>query len=195
MKRLRKWLATVASFLILVLVIVGFSVYNARRACDKILRNEFDPPRPYSTRFVLYPTHHMEGAEDLGFKPGWIITYANSTRRFGTAFYVTFFGKLRARGTPNFVVRNRAQDQIDMDRFVKAFAEADAAVQVGNSFSNVVALLGSDFVAHTNDNGSVSIDYFFMPRSLAPAKWLTNGFALTFSNGILVRKDHSYMGR
>ena len=59
-------------------------------------------------------------------------------------------------------------------------------------FSTVEAALGSPHVSFTNDDGSLAVFYTYMPRSLTPVDWLTNGFSLIVSNGIVVRKGYSY---
>ncbi len=192
MKRVRKILSAIAPPVVVVLMIAGFSAWHANRACDEVIQSEIAPPPRYSTRFVVYPGHYMEGADDLGFKPGWVVTYAPRSREYGTAFFVSFFGKMFARGKPDIVIRQRKQDEMSLERFRGGFAQLDAAIQVGAPFTNVVFLLGNPHATFTNQDGSLSVYYAFMPRSLMAVDWLTNGFSLIVSNGIVVRKDYSY---
>ena len=168
MKRLRKLLGKIPPALVVVLMVVGFSAFHARRACDEIIHSEIAPPPRYSTRFVLFPSHHMGGAEDLAFRPGWVVTYAPQSREYGSAFFVSFFGKMLARGTPSIVSKQHKQNEMTLEKFHEGFAQLDAAVQVGGMFSTVRSVLGSPHVT------------------------LTNGFSLIVSNGIVVRKGYSY---
>jgi hypothetical protein len=101
--RLRKIFGKIAPAVAVVLMVVGFSAFHARRACDEIVRSEIAPPPRYGTRFVLHPSQYMGGADELGFKPGWVVTYAPRSRQYGTAFFVSFFGKMLARGVHTFV--------------------------------------------------------------------------------------------
>jgi len=176
-------------------MIVAFSGYHARRICDETVGAEILPPPRYSTRFVLYPARHLEGADDLGFKPGWVVTYAPCSRWYGTAFYVSFFGKMLARGTPRVVTQQHFEAQEGIERFQRWFAQLDAAVQVGTSLTNALAVLGKPLLTTTNDDGSIETHFGYTPRELgrAPIEWLTNGFTLVVSNGTVVWKGYSYM--
>jgi hypothetical protein len=192
MKPLRKIIAKIAPAVAVLLMVVGFSAFHARRACDEIVRSEIAPPPRYSTRFVLHPSRYMGGADELGFKPGWVVTYAPRSREYGTAIFVSFFGKMLARGTPTIVGHQHKQDEMTLEKFRDGFAQLDAAVQEGGMFSTVEAALGSPHASFTNDDGSLSVFYTYMTRSLTPVDWLTNGFSLIVSNGIVVRKGYSY---
>jgi hypothetical protein len=195
MKRLRKIFGKIAPAVAVLLMVVGFSAFHARRACDEIVRSEIDPPPRYSTRFVLHPSRHMDGADELGFKPGWVVTYAPPSRHYGTAFFVSFFGKMLARGIPSFVTQQHKQHEMTLEKFRDGFAQIDAAIQVGGMFSTVESVLGSPHDSFTNDDGSLSVFYIYMLRPMTPVNWLTNGFSLIVSNGIVVRKDYSYVSR
>ena len=135
----------------------------------------------------------MDGATGLGTRPGWVVSYAPSTRQYGSAFFVSFFGKMLARGTPALVHEQHERDQHTLEVFTDSFARLDAAIQEGIPFSNVVAILGDQYVALTNENGSFSAYYDYTPRSMAPVEWITNGFSLVISNGVVIHKAHSYM--
>jgi len=189
----RKALSKMVVFIVVVLMVGGFSAFNARKFCDEIMRAESLPPPCYSTRFVLNPEHDMDGADKIGSSPGWVITYASQTREYGVAFYVTLFGKIRARGTPNIVTCQHERDRINMDKFCAAFVQADTVVTVGSTFSNVVSVLGNKFVAFTNSDGSFSAVFDYLPLPKPPSKLITNGFSLLISNGIVVRKGYSYL--
>lgn len=133
----------------------------------------------------------MDGADQIGFNPGWVVTYVPQTREYGTAFYVTFFGKVRARGTPDIVTAKHKLDDVVEKKFIRDFADADAAVKVGSKFPNVVSVLGDQYMADTNADGSFDVYYVFMPCAKSPNTWLTNGFHLKISNGVVVWKDYS----
>lgn len=192
--RLRKPLITVALCVALVLLCVAFSAFHARRICDATVGAEIAPPPRYSTRFALYPSRHMEGADDVGLMPGWIVTYAPRTKSYGSAFCVSFFGKMLARGTPLMVTKQKLQAKQGVENFQRAFAEVDAVVQVGTTFSNAVALLGEPIATFTNGDRFVEAHFNYMPRDLGQIRidWLTNGFTLLVSNGIILRKTYSY---
>jgi hypothetical protein len=176
-------------------MIVGFSAFYVRRVCDAKMQAAGLPPPRYSTRFVLYPEYHMDEAGKIGFNPGWVVSYAAPSREYGTAFYVSFFGRIRNRGTPRVVTHQHEQDEIGMKKFREWFAQLDAAVTVGSTFSNVVSVLGDQYAAFTNSNGSFSAYLDWMPRSVPPGRWVTNGFSFDVSNDIVVRKRYSTFRR
>jgi hypothetical protein len=191
---LRKTLNTAAPVLVAISLIVVFSGYHARRICGEIMGEIAAPPPCDSMRFVFYPSRHIDGAPDLGFRPGWVLTYAPPTKTYGTAFYVTFLGKMRARGTPTMVAALRKQAETALEEFKRDFAKLDAAVQVGIQFTNALAVLGEPMFTRTNKDGTVSADLSYEPRERGriPIKWLTNGITLMVSNGIVVQKRYSY---
>lgn len=187
----RKAISKVALPLAVIAGIVCFSAFNARKVCDELIQAQILYPPRYSTRFVLNPNHYMDGADQIGFNPGWVVTYAPQTREYGTAFYVTFFGKVRARGTPDIVTAKHKLDDVEEKKFIRYFADADAAVKVGSKFPNVVSVLGHQYMADTNADGSFDVLYIFMPRAKSPNTLLTNGFHLKVSNGVVVWKGYS----
>jgi hypothetical protein len=134
----------------------------------------------------------MGGADELGFEPGWVVTYAPRSKEYGTAFFVSFLGKILARGTPSLVSRQHKQDRVALEKFGAGFAKLDAAVQVGSTFSNVVSVVGTPHTAFTNSDGSLSVFYHYLKLPSPPVGWLTNGFSLIVSNGIVVHKGYSY---
>ena len=180
--------------MVVVLLLVAFSAFHARSTSYGIIRGEFDPPPCYSTRFVLYPNRHIEGVPELGFKPGWVVTYAPRSKTYGTAFYVTFLGKMLARGTPSLVAEQHQQAQENINKFQTVFAQLDASVPVGSTFSNAVAVLGAPITIITNDDGSLVAFFDYRPRAegLIKIDWLTNGFTLLLSNNIVIHKGYSY---
>jgi len=198
MKKLRKFLAkTGPVFVLLLFGAIGFSFFAARRACDEIMKSELAPPPRYSTQFVLHPERYLEqGVAGFGLKPGWVVTYAPRGLGYGTAFFVTPFGKVLTRGTPQIVARQHIQDNVALDKFKAGFAQVDAAVQVGNSFSNVIKVLGTNYFASTNNDGSFFAIFNYEPRVVGPVEWLTNGFSLKVSkSGIVTQKDYGYTSR
>jgi hypothetical protein len=195
-KALRKALYTVALVLALAGIAFGFSAYYARKLCDETMRGEVAPPPRFSTSFVLYPDHYMDLADEPGFQPGWVVTYAPINREYGKAFYITFFGRMLARGTPKIVTQQHAQDDIIIERFRREFAKLDARVHVGDTLSNVVSVLGDRLVPFTNSDGSIFADFqygFPALRSLDRVGCLTNGIVLNVSNGIVVWKNYSFI--
>jgi hypothetical protein len=189
---LRKVIVKAALPTAVFVILVTFSAFHAWRISADALRDEVAPPPYYSLRFALYPKYHIEEAHGFGFKPGWVITYVPRNKFWGTAFYVTCFGKMVIRGTPTIVTMQLRHEQNVIEKFRQSFARIDAKVQTGMTFSNTVAILGSQFAAITNNNGSFSAYFVYMPRTTYPPKWLTNGFSLLVSNNIVVRKDYSY---
>lgn len=133
----------------------------------------------------------MEGVSKAGFNPGWVVTYAPESMEYGVAFNVTLFGEIRGRGTPNIVARRQKQDQVGTQEFREWFAQVDAKVREGSTFSNVVSILGKPCVADTNNDGTFSAYYEYLPRVKIPGALLTNGFSLVVSNGTVVRKGYS----
>jgi len=89
---------------------------------------------------------------------------------------------------------NQQHAQENLDKFRQVFAQLDAAVQVGMTFSNAAAILKVQPGIMKRDDGTFDAHFTYMPRSLDYAKvnWLTNGFALRVSNEIVIRKDYSY---
>ena len=135
----------------------------------------------------------MDGAE-TGFKPGWVVTYAPRSRNYGTAFFVSLFGKVQARGTPFIVTTQRIEANEGIEKFRKAFAQVDSAVEVGSAYSRAVAILGQPITTFTNDNGLIQVHFSYTPKAMGhvAVDWLTNGFTLLVSNDIIVRKGYSY---
>jgi hypothetical protein len=189
---LRKALGLCTTVAAIAGAIMMFSFLRARRACDVIFKSELSPPRS-STRFVFDPDRHMDGAEP-GFNPGWVVTYAGWSRNYGTSFLVSFLGKVQARGTPAFVTDRRKKAEGDIEEFRRHFALLDAAVNVGDNFSNVVAVLGPPRVAPVKGGGLFVADYDYEHPLSGPVGRVTftNGFSLVISNNIIVRKGYSY---
>lgn len=179
---------------VIVLAAAGFSARSAKKACDENLRAEPLPPPYYGIRFVLNPARQINGMENSGFSPGWVVTYAPETREYGTSFYVTLSGEIRGRGTPEMVSRRRGQDEANLRRFRQAFAQVDAAANVGETFSNVVAVLGQEGSILTNRDGSLEVTYDSVPPPGKHLDDVTNGFTLTISNGIVIKKAYSFEG-
>jgi hypothetical protein len=176
------------------LALVAFSAFHAYRVSDDTIRNTIAPPPFYSIRFVLYPNHRIEGVQDLGFKPGWIVTYAPRGPTYGTAFFVPVYGRMAVSGMPCIVAKQHQQAKDNIETFRQAFARLDSTVQAGTVFSNVVSILGRPITTMTNTDGTLEVFYDYMPSSLDYAKvdWLTNGFTLLVSNGIVIMKGYSF---
>ena len=175
-----------------VLILVAFSAFHAWKISADAIEAKGAPPPFYSMRFVFHPAYYIENTHDLGFEPGWVITYTPRSKFYGTTYYVTVFVKMVTSGTPAIVTMQRQHEQEAVEKFRKIFAQLDAAVPVGITFPNAVAVLGKDFIAMTNDSGSFSAYFTYEPRSTYPVDWLTNGFTLLVSNNIVVRKGYSY---
>lgn len=95
---------------------------------------------------------------------------------------------LRAR-----VSEERQQATRERDKFQQAFAQLDAAIHAGMTFSNAAAILPGPPVMLTNNDDTVDAYYTFMPRHLEHVNWLTNGITLHISNAIVIRKTYTYM--
>ena len=179
---------------VVAVALVVFSAFHAQRSCDSVLAGEVSPPPHFSTRFVLHPAHHMDGARDLGLAPGWVVTYAPRGQTYGTAFFVGLFGKMLARGEPAIVSKHREQAQASLGKFRAEFARVDSAVTLGSTFSNALALLGEPIATFTNSDGSMEAHFSYLPAAIGQVSidWLTNGFTLLVSNNVVVRKGYSY---
>ena len=169
--------------------IVWFSALRAQKVCDEAMKAEGLPRS--STRFVFNPDNCIAGDAKIGINASWVVTYAAPNREYGTALCVTLLGRIRARGTPSIVARKHEEDDLVMEQFHKGFAQLDAAVVVGSTFSNVVSILGSNYIAFTNTDGTFSAYYNWMPRIMHPGKFITNGFSLKVTNGIVGWKGYS----
>jgi hypothetical protein len=92
---------------------------------------------------------------------------------------------------------NQQHAQENLEQFKQTFAQLDAAVQPGMTFSNASAILKVPPLIMKHDDGTFDADFVYMPRSLdyATYSWLTNGFTLRVSNDIVIRKDYSYSSK
>lgn len=85
--------------------------------------------------------------------------------------------------------------QRDIEHCRRTFARMDAAVQLGTTFSNALAVSWNPFTAVTNSDGTIEARFCDDQPSLT---WLgpmdgvplTNGFVLLVSNGIVVGKKY-----
>jgi hypothetical protein len=136
----------------------------------------------------------MAGADELGFTPGWVVTYAPPSKTYGTAFFVDFLGKMLARGTPAIVTSEQVHAQAGLKRFEQAFAQADSAVAVGSRYSHALGILGTPIFSSTNSEGLIEAVFSYHPREmlLTRINWITNGFTLVVSNDVVIRKGYSY---
>ena len=93
------------------------------------------------------------------------------------------------------VTTQRRIAQEGIDKFREAFAQMDSTVQIGTTFSNAIAMLGKPRWISTNDEGTFAANYDYTPAVLGqiPIAWLTNGFRLFVSNGVIVDKAYTYM--
>jgi hypothetical protein len=87
--------------------------------------------------------------------------------------------------------------QETLDKFTKTFAQLDAAVQTGMVYSNACAVLKIQPVVRKRDNGTFDAYFIFAtpPLAYTTYSWLTNGFYLRVSNGIVFYKGYSYSGK
>jgi hypothetical protein len=190
----RKGLALVAPVGVVLVMVFIFSGFYARRECDETIRAEIAPPPRYSTRFVLRPAKHMADAGDLGFKPGWLVTYATRSKTYGTAFFVGLSGKILARGTPTIVASVQSQARAGIQRFAQAFSKIDSVVTLGSKYSAALPLLGAPVFTSTNESGLLTAYFSYQPRDMerTSVALLTNGFSLTVSNDIIIQKDYAF---
>lgn len=177
----------------IVLVLVCFSAFHAYKTSNEYIRDSIPPPL-YSMRLVLHPNRYIDGIPELGFRPGWVLTYAPRSKNYGTGVCVSLFGSMLASGTPTIVTQERQQAKSDLEKFVRAFAQVDAAIHVGMTFSNADAILRVPAAMLTNSDGTIAAYYTFMPRALEhiSVDWLTNGITLHVSNGIVIGKTYGY---
>jgi len=92
---------------------------------------------------------------------------------------------------------NQQHAQENLEQFKQVFAQLDAAIQNGMTFSNASAILKVPPVIMKHDDGTFDAYFTYMPRALDYARydWLTNGFTLRVSNDIVIRKDYSYSSK
>lgn len=92
---------------------------------------------------------------------------------------------------------NQQHASENLEQFKQTFAQLDAAIEAGMTFSNASAILEIPPVIMNHGDGTFDAYFSYMPRSLDYARydWLTNGFALHVSNDIVVRKDYSYSSK
>lgn len=176
-----------------VLALVALSAFRAYKTSCDYVRDSIPPPF-YSTRFVLHPNHYVDGAPELGFRPGWLVTYAPRSKNYGTAISVSLLGSVLGAGTPTIVSKERQKAINDLGKFQQAFAQVDAAIHAGMTFSNAAAILRVPPIILTNSDDTIDAYYPFMPRAIRhiSVDWLTNGITLHVSNGIVTRKTYSY---
>ena len=190
---LRKTWKNMSLLLLAFFALIAFSAYHAHRISDDYIRDTVPPPF-FGIHFVLYPNKQIADIPAFGFKPGWIVIYAPSSKTYGTAFSVSLLGSMLASGTPMMVAKRLQQGRQEIDKFQKAFAKLDAAVQIGMPFSNAVTVLGRPVGIWTNSDLMLDAYFDYRPRAMNYTKvdWLTNGFALHISNGIVIWKNYSF---
>jgi hypothetical protein len=178
-----------------VIVFSGYRAYRIAEEQEKL--RDFAPPPFFDVRFALHPNRLIVDAPPLGFKPGWVVIFAPRFKGYGTAYFISPFGTLLAMGTPSIVAARRQQAEDSLDKFKLGFGRLDAAIRVGMPFRNVTTLLKIKPAILTNDDGTMDVYYQFTPRAQEFTKidWLTNGITLHVSNGIVTRKDYSYMSQ
>jgi hypothetical protein len=190
---LRKLLTVVLISLAALVILVSFSVFRAYRISQSHIRNTLPPPL-YSIQFALHPNCYIDGDREFGFKPGWIVTYAPRSKNYGTGVLVSLFGSILGSGTPTIVTKVHENAEDDIGKFKQAFAQVDAAIEVGMTFSNAAGILRVPPALMTNDDGTLVAFYTFRPRAMehTAVDWLTNGITLHISNGIVIHKTYSY---
>jgi hypothetical protein len=193
-KPLRKVVTTALGLLVAVSVLIFFSAFHAYKISNDYVGGGIPLPF-FSIQFAFHPNLYIDGAPELGLRPGWVVTYAPSPKNYGTACFVSLFGSVLASGTPDIVTKEQQQSQDDLKKFRQAFAEVDASIQVGMAFSNAVAILRIPPFISTNGDGTTDAHYTFMPRDLEYARniSLTNGIILRVSKGVVIRKTYAYM--
>ena len=92
---------------------------------------------------------------------------------------------------------NPQSAQESLDQFTQTFAHLDAAVQTGMAYSNACAILKIQPVVLKRDNGTFDAYFVFAtpPLAYTTYSWLTNGFYLRVSNGIVFHKGYSYSSK
>jgi len=179
MRRVRKY---ALMLLVIVLALIAFSAYHACKISDEDIRDNIAPPPFYGIRFVLRPNRYVDGVPELGFKPGWVITYLSHTKTYGTAFFVSIGGSMSASGTPSIVTKQHAI----LEKFQEHMEQIDASVPLGMAYSNVVATIGHPFSVWTND-GCVYTVFQYEPK-VRYFPFITDGFEINFSNDVVFQK-------
>jgi hypothetical protein len=87
--------------------------------------------------------------------------------------------------------------QESLDKFRQTFAQLDARVQTGISYSNACAMIQIQPVVRKRDNGTFDAYFIFAtpPLAYTTYSWLTNGFYLRVSNDIVFYKGYSYSSK
>ena len=189
--RSRKLLTKAIPAIVVVVLAVAFSAWHARRLADTAIHEEIAPPPYHSTHFVLYPSRHMDGAGTLGFNPGWVVCYAPGNKLYGTALYVSFLGKMLARGTPISVTTQHQKHQDEVEKFIKKMEQLDASIPMGMERSKVIEILGSPMRTDTNcgPNERWTADNYLFEPQVPVYHLLTNGITIVYSNDAVIRKD------
>ena len=113
---------------------------------------------------------------------------------FSTLCFVAGCGKSAALKEKEY---NQQHAQENLEQFKQEFAQLDAAIQTGMTFSNASAILKLPPAIRKHDDGTFDAYFNYMPNALDYAKydWLTNGFTLRVSNDIVVHKSYSYSSK
>lgn len=130
--------------------------------------------------------------------PGWVVSYIAPSKGYGTAFHVSLWGQIRARGIPRIVTNSNAERQRTgdavLEQFRNAFARADAATEVGQKFSGALPVLGDPVMIETNTHGAIEARFIYMPNTPPgyTVDFLTNGLWLRVTDDIITAKSYSY---
>ena len=170
---------------------------NARLECDAELSEVHEPPPHFSTRLALYPHKQIVGVStNRDF--GWVVSYVAPSKGYGKAFHLSFFGRIKGRGTPRVVadsIRDKQREgDLVLEEFRVQFARVDAATEVGRSYSAALPYLGPPTSSETNDQGVLEVYFSYVPDIPLGygVDWLTNGFSLHVVDDIITSKAYSY---
>src|ERR1035437_682004 len=105
-KPLRKLLTVVLISLAALVILVSFSAFRAYRISQSHIQNTLPPPL-YGIQFALHPNCYIDGDRELGFKPGWVVTYAPRSKNYGTGFLslssAQYWDRGRLLSSPKFM--------------------------------------------------------------------------------------------
>jgi hypothetical protein len=184
-KAVAKFSAAVLILVAGIVALAGLSRFKARRACDHLVAGQADQMQYYNTLFTFHPQRYLWSREHLGFKPGWIVSYADYSGFRSLGFHVSLVGNILASGA-SLAVPAVAKRHSENEKFLQGMAQVEAFIQPGASLSDVVAALGAPLSETRFSNDIVRLDYIFGMSFPDRGHFATNGFVVIFSNNVVV---------
>jgi hypothetical protein len=159
--------------------------YRARRVCDRLLSAQANDMQYYNTRFAFRPQRYLWSREPLGFNPGWIVSYADTSGFRSLGFHVSLAGDILASGA-SLAIPAVAKRHAENEKFLKGITQVEASIQPGASYSNILAALGPPLSETRFSNDVLRLDYVFGMAFPDRGDFATNGFVIIISNNVVV---------